>query len=119
MINQLVNYFYTWFLFKIDALPQEVGFPLEISATFFNNLSPDIRKFLISEGVKVPQRLPTETYHQGNQRLLLFINAVMESEKKTRKTKAAVQPVGGGLHHRIFTSMPRENPSIKNGWIEQ
>ena len=59
MINQFVNEFYTCFFFKIDALPQEVGFPLDIAATFFNNLSPDVRDFLISEGVQVPQRLPT------------------------------------------------------------
>ena len=48
MINQSVNEFYTRFLFQIDALPQEVGFPLEISASFFNNLSPDVNEFLIS-----------------------------------------------------------------------
>ena len=59
MINQFVNEFYTCFFFKIGALPQEVGFPLDIAATFFNNLSPDVRDFLISEGVQVPQRLPT------------------------------------------------------------
>ena len=43
MINQSVNEFYTRFFFKIDSLPQEVGFLLDISATFFNNLSPDVR----------------------------------------------------------------------------
>ena len=48
MINQLVNEFYTRFFFKMDALPKEVVFPLDISATFFNNLSPDVREFLIS-----------------------------------------------------------------------
>ena len=42
MFNQLVNDFYTRFLFKIDALPQDVALPLDISATFFNNLSPEI-----------------------------------------------------------------------------
>ena len=66
MINQSLNQFYTRFLSKIDALPQEVGFLLEISAEFFNNLSPDVREFLISEGVQVPQRLPKETNQQGN-----------------------------------------------------
>ena len=59
MINQWVNEFYTRFLFKIDALPQEVGFLLDIATTFFKNLSPGFRGFLISEGVQVPQRLPT------------------------------------------------------------
>ena len=42
MINQLVNEFYTCFLFKIDALPQEVGSPLDTTATFFTRLSPDV-----------------------------------------------------------------------------
>ena len=61
MFNKLVNEFYTWFLFKVGALLQDVLFPLEISATFFNDLSPDVRDFLISEGVQVPQRLSIET----------------------------------------------------------
>ena len=43
MINQSVNKFYTRSLFKIDAIPQEVGLPLDIAATFFNNFSPDVR----------------------------------------------------------------------------
>ena len=48
MINHSVNYFYTRFLFKIDALPQDVAFPLDMAATFFDNLSPKVRGFLIS-----------------------------------------------------------------------
>ena len=59
MINQLINEFYTSFLFKIDTLPKELGFPLDMAVTFFNKLSPDVRWFLISEWVQVPQRLPT------------------------------------------------------------
>ena len=47
MFNQSVNEFYTRFLFKIDALPQDITFPLYISYTFFKNLSPDIRDLLI------------------------------------------------------------------------
>ena len=43
MVNQSVNEFYTQFLFEIDALPQEVEFPLDIAATLFKNLSPDVR----------------------------------------------------------------------------
>ena len=43
MVNKLVNKFYTRFLFKIDALPQESLFPLEIAENFFNNLSPGVR----------------------------------------------------------------------------
>ena len=48
MINQSVNEFYTCFIFKINALPQELGFPVDITATFFNNLVPDVREFFIS-----------------------------------------------------------------------
>ena len=66
MVNQSVNEFYTRFLSKIDAFPQEVAFPLDIAATFFKNLSPDVREFLISDGVQVPPRPPTENNHQGN-----------------------------------------------------
>ena len=46
------------------------AFPLDIAANFFNNLGPDVREFLISEGVQVPPRPPTETNHQVNHRLL-------------------------------------------------
>ena len=63
MFNKLVNEFYTWFLFKVGALLQDVLFPLEISATFFNDLSPDVRELLISEGLQVPQRLSIENNH--------------------------------------------------------
>ena len=47
MVNQSVSEFYNQFLLKIYALPQDVTFPLDIAATFFNNLSPDAREFLI------------------------------------------------------------------------
>ena len=40
MVNQSVNEFYTQFLFKIDAIPQDYMFLLDI-ATFFNKLCPD------------------------------------------------------------------------------
>ena len=49
MVNQSANEFYTQSLFKIDALTQDVAFMLDIDAAFFNNLSPDVREFLISE----------------------------------------------------------------------
>ena len=80
MINQSVNEFYTRFLFKIYALPQELGFLLDIAATFFVNLIYNVRKLLISEGVKVTQRLPTESKHQGNQRLPLVRNTAVEGQ---------------------------------------
>ena len=113
MVNQLVNKFYTRFPFKIYALQQEVGSPLNITATLFNNLSPDVREFLILEGVKVTKILPTETNHQGNQRLFLVRNAAVESEKNIITKKSAVQPTGGNLHHRISIRMPMVNPLIK------
>ena len=83
MINHSVNEFHTWFLFKIYALLQEVVLPLVIVATFFINLSPDVREFLISEGVQVSLRLQSETNHQGNHRLLLVRNAAPEAENNT------------------------------------
>ena len=79
MLNQSVNEFYTRFLFKIGALPQDVAFPLDIAGTFFKTLSPYVRDFLISEGFQVPPRPPTENNHQVNQRLLLVRNAAVES----------------------------------------
>ena len=66
MVNHSVNEFYIRFLFKIDALPQDVAVTLYIAATFFKNLSPDVREFLISEGVQVLPRPPTEKKYQEN-----------------------------------------------------
>ena len=57
---------------------QDVLFPFDIYATLFNNVSPGVRYFFILEGVQVPQRPPTETNHQGNQKLLLVRNAEVE-----------------------------------------
>ena len=48
MVNHSVNEFYTRFLFALDAIPQDVAFPLDFAATIFKNLSPDAREFLIS-----------------------------------------------------------------------
>ena len=118
IINHSVNEFYTRFLLKIDVLLQEVGFPLDIASKFFHNLSPGVRDFLISEGVKVPKRIPTETNHQGNQRLILVGNSAVESEKNIRKIKSAVQPAGGSLHHMKFMRMSRGSPSIKTAGLK-
>ena len=106
MINQSVNEFYIQFLFLIYALPQELVFPLDIAATLFNNLIPDVREFLISEGLQVPRIIPTETNHQGNQRLILVRNAAAGAEKNIRAIKSAVQPAGRSLHHRKFMRIP-------------
>ena len=84
MVNQSVNEFYNCFIFKIDALPQDVLFPLGIAETFLNNLSPNVREFLIPEGFQVPPRPLTRTNNQGKQRLLLVRNAAVEAEKKIR-----------------------------------
>ena len=89
MINQSINDFYSRFLFKIDTLLQEVGFPLDINSTFFNNLSPDVREFLISEGIQFTQRPPTENNNQETQRFVLVRNAVVEAEMNIRTIKAA------------------------------
>ena len=43
VVNQSVNEFYIRFLFKIDALPQDVVFPWDIAVTFFKNFIPDVR----------------------------------------------------------------------------
>ena len=79
MVNQSWNEFYTRFFFKMYALPHNAVFPLDIYATFFNNLIPGVIEFLISEGVQVPPRPPTENNCQGNQRFLLFRNAAVEA----------------------------------------
>ena len=66
MVNQSVHKFYTRFIFKMDVLSQDIVFPLDIVVTFFNNLSSDMREFLVSEGIQFHPRLPTETNHQDN-----------------------------------------------------
>ena len=47
MENHSVNEFYTQFLFKIDAPPQDVALALDIAETLFNNLSHYVREFLL------------------------------------------------------------------------
>ena len=66
MVDQPVNNFYTQLLFKIEASSQDVEFPLDIAATFLNNLIPEIRTLLIPEGVQVAQRPRSETNHHRN-----------------------------------------------------
>ena len=117
IINQQVNNFHIRFLFKIYALLKEVGSPLQISATFLKNLSPGVWEFLISEGVQATQRLPTETNHQGNQRLILVRNAAVEAEKNIRKIREAVQPAGRRSHHRTFMRITGGIPSIKTSGL--
>ena len=92
IFNHSVNEFYTRILFKIDALSQDVAFPLGITETFLNNLIPDVREFLIPEGLQFTPTPQTKNNHQGNQRLLLVINAGVEAENNTKTIKAEVQP---------------------------
>ena len=113
MVNKSVNEFNTRSLFKIDALPQDSALPLYIAATFFNNLSPKVRQFLISEGVQVTPRPRTENNHQVNQRLRLVRNAEVNAEKKIRTIKAAVQPAGIIRHPKTFMGMLAGNPSTQ------
>ena len=70
---------------------------MDIAATFFNNLSPDVRDLLISEGVQVPQRLPTEIDHQRNQRLLLVRNEELKAEKKNHYNQQVEASITGHL----------------------
>ena len=112
VVIQSVTEFYTGFLFKIYSLPQYVVLPLDIFATFFNNLIPDVRELFISEGFKVPPSPPTETNLQGNQILFLVKNAALEAETK-RTIKLAVQPARGGHHPSIFVRILGLNPSIQ------
>ena len=86
---------------------------MDITAPLSDNLIPDVREFLISEGVQAFQIIPTETNNQGNQRLSLVRNTAVESEKNTRTIKSAVQPAGGSLHHRTFMGIHRESLSIE------
>ena len=86
-------------------VPQDVVLPLGIYATFFNNLSVDVRYFLISEGFQVPPRPPTETNHHENQMLILVINVETETENNIRTIKAAVQLASRSLHPRTFMDM--------------
>ena len=113
MINQSVNEFYTRSLLEIDALNQDVALPLDIFATLFNNLGPEVRELLISEGVQAPPRPPTEKNHQGKQRLILVKNAAVEAEKNTRTIKVAVQPAIGSRHPRKLIGTIGRNPSTK------
>ena len=113
MVNQSVNAFYTQFLFKIDALPQYVVLPLDISEIFFKNLSLDVREFLIWEGVQVPPRKPTEKYHQGNKSIPLVLNAAVEEERKIITIKVGVQPEIVSLHPSTFIGIIGGNPSTQ------
>ena len=60
------------------ALPHDVVLTLDITANVFNDLSPDIREFLITEGVQVPLKIPMETNYQGKQMLLFVRNSAAE-----------------------------------------
>ena len=113
VVNQSVNKFCTRFLFKIDALPQDVAIPLYISAAFFNTLSTSVREFLISEGVQFHLRSSTENNHQGNQRLYLVKNVAVDSEKNIRTIKAEVQPASRSRHPKNFMRMLAGKPSTK------
>ena len=113
MSNQSLNGFYTWFLLKFGALPQDVAFPLDIAATSSNNLSPEIREFSISEVFQVLPSTSTENNIQGNQRFLLVMNAAVEAEKKTRTIKAALQPESRIYHTKTLLEMLKGNPSTQ------
>ena len=82
----------------------------DIAAQFFSNLRFDVIEFLISEGVHVPPRPPTETNHQGNQRLLFVRNAAVEAENNIRTIKATVQPESRIHPPRTLMGIHGRNP---------
>ena len=84
-------------MFKLDSLPQDDLFPLDISETFFGSLSPDNWEFLVSEVVQVSTRLPVETNNQVNQRLLLVKIVSVEAENNFRMIKSTVHIEGGSF----------------------
>ena len=98
MVNQSVNEFYTQCLFEIDALPQYVMLLLDITTTFFKNLSLQVRKLLITEKVQFPPIPLNETNQQENQKIILVRNAAVEAEKKIITINAAVQPASRSCH---------------------
>ena len=91
---------------------------MDIAATFFNNFGPNVREFLISEDVQVLQRSPTENNHQGKQRLLLVINASVESEKRIRTIKSAVQTARRIRHPKTFMGTIAGNPSTQMAGLD-
>ena len=102
--------FITGFSSRFYAVPQDVVFPLDVSVTFLNYLSPDVRELLISEGFQVIPRNPTETNQQGSQRLILIRNLTVGSENKTSKIKVTLQKESGSRHPRIFMVVLGVNP---------
>ena len=69
--------FYTRLLFNIYLLPQDEIFPLDIVATFFNNLSSDVQELLVEEVAQFPTKIPAKTNNQVNHRLLLVNNTAV------------------------------------------
>ena len=119
MVNQLVNEFYNQFLFKMDALLQEIVFTLDIVVTFFKILRPDVRELLISEGAHITPRLPTETNYQCNQRLLLSRNAYAEDENKTRTIKSGSATNSCHPPYQDIIGDAYGKPLNKNGCLDQ
>ena len=46
IVSQLVNEFYTQFLFKIESLLQDLVFLLDITATFFQQFASKCERFI-------------------------------------------------------------------------
>ena len=78
---------------------------MDIAANLFNNLSPGGWEFLVSEGVQYPIIPPADINKQGNQRLLLVINAAVESYKNGITTKESLQTAGENPKTRLFVGM--------------
>ena len=77
----------------MDALPKNVVFLLDIAATCFNTLNPNVRDFLTSEGFHPPPpRTPSKTNQHGNLRPPLVRNQSLNEDNKIVTIKATVQP---------------------------
>ena len=68
---------------------------------------------MISEGVKVPLRVPMKTNHYEKQRILLVRNSALEAENKIRTIKSTVQPASECHHPSVFVGMRWRKPLNK------
>ena len=112
MVNHSVNQFYNHFIFKIDALQQYIVLPLNISKNLLNNLSPNVRKFWLSEEIQALPRPLTGINHQRNERIIFVRNTAAEAENKIRIIKAVVQPVSYGCYPSTLMGILGLNRSI-------
>ena len=119
MVNHSINGFHAQFLLKIDALLQNVVFPLYITATFFNNLIPEITFFLTSEGGHFYPRPRTETNNQWNQRLLLIVIVAVKTENNLEAAIPGHLYKCLGEHHQYKDKAYSEALNFREEYISQ